>query len=99
MQSRGDLSAEQVEGRGGVHRPFVAGALAAPYPLLSASWKGSASPRGEAPPAMLGSASSWGIAPPAMATISFSMEEIVPPALAQTPIEKPSSTGSPIFCS
>ncbi len=34
-----------------------------------------------------------------MATMSFSMEEISPPTLAQTPMEKPSSTGSPIFCS
>ncbi|MDF2704163.1 MAG: hypothetical protein K0S10_3109 [Rubrobacteraceae bacterium] len=33
-----------------------------------------------------------------MATMSFSMEDISPPRLAQTPIEKPSSTGSPIFC-
>jgi hypothetical protein len=34
-----------------------------------------------------------------MATMSFSIEDISPPTLAQTPIEKPSSTGSPIFCS
>jgi hypothetical protein len=31
--------------------------------------------------------------------MSFSTEEIVPPALAQTPTERPSSAGSPIFCS
>src|SRR5918994_7423483 len=101
----GDQSAEHAEGRGAAYRPSVAGALAAPYLLVpaSASWKGSASPRGGAPPALLASASasasSWGIAPPAMATKSFSMEDIAPPMLAQTPIEKPSSAGSPILCS
>src|ERR687897_2670683 len=101
----GDQSAEHAEGRGAAYRPSVAGALAAPYLLVpaSASWKGSASPRGGAPPAMLASASasasSWGSAPPAMATMSFSIEDISPPTLAQTPMEKPSSAGSPIFCS
>src|SRR5919202_1947404 len=45
------------------------------------------------------SASSWGTAPPEMATMSSSTEEISPPALAQTPTERPSSAGSPIFCS
>ena len=44
-------------------------------------------------------ASSWGIAPSAMAIILFCIEEILPPILAQTPIENPSSAGSPNFCS
>src|SRR3712207_8279953 len=39
------------------------------------------------------------MAPPEIATTSSSIEEIVPSMLAHTPMEKPSSTGSPIFCS
>ena len=39
------------------------------------------------------------MAPPEMATTSSSIEETVPAMLAHTPMEKPSSTGSPIFCS
>jgi hypothetical protein len=45
------------------------------------------------------STSSWDTALPEMATMFSSIEENSPPALAQSPTERPSSAGSPIFCS